>query len=57
MHLIFIRHADPDYKIDSLTEKVLEKQNFWEKEFPPGKILNTFMFRQWDVLKKPQMKF
>ena len=57
MHLIFIRHADPDYKIDSLTEKGFREAELLGKRVSAWKILNTFMFRQWDVLKKPQMKF
>ena len=47
MKLLIVRHGDPDYTIDSLTEK-----GWREAEFLSERLTNwrseTFMFHRWE---------
>ena len=41
MRIIFIRHGDPDYVNDTLTEKVSVKQSYYQNVLLHGIILQS----------------
>ena len=45
MKLLIVRHGDPDYTIDSLTEKGWREAEFLSERLTK---LETFMFHRWE---------
>lgn len=48
MKLLIVRHGDPDYSIDSLTEKGWREAELLSENFQ-NLTSKIFMFRLWDV--------
>ena len=48
MKILLIRHGDPDYEHDTLTE-----QGWVEAELLARPLLTTFIFRRWDGRRTP----
>ncbi len=46
MKLIFIRHGDPDYEHDTLTEKGIREARCWENVYGAGRWMNC-MYPAW----------
>ena len=47
MKLLIVRHGDPDYKIDSLTEKGLEGSGIFIGETFPPECKGILCFTAW----------